>query len=244
MPHLIALSYSPWSEKARWALDHHRVPYRHEEYVPMLGEPLLRLRLRRPTGKITVPVLIHDGQAYTDSFDIARHAERVGSGDPLLPEAVLAEIMRWNERSNTGLAAGRALTVERTGKSPEAKAEALPPFVPASIRPLATGVAGMGLAFLRAKYRTATDPITAENTLAGVLEELRAALSGRPYLFDDFTYADVVAAVVLQFVRPVRDAFIPLGPGTREVWTNLELSRRFADLVEWRDSLYEKHRRG
>ena len=139
MAHLIALSYSPWSEKARWALDHHRVPYRYEEYVPMLGEPLLRLRLRRPTGKVSVPVLLDEGRAFTDSFDIARHAERVGSGDPIFPEAVLAEIMRWNERSNAGLAAGRALTVERTGKSPEAKAEALPPFIPASGAALALG---------------------------------------------------------------------------------------------------------
>jgi glutathione S-transferase len=42
--------------------------------------------------------------------------------------------------------------------------------------------------------------------------ELRTALAGRDYLCGGFTYADVAMAVVLQMVRPVADAFIPLGP--------------------------------
>jgi len=44
-------------------------------------------------------------------------------------------------------------------------------------------------------------------------------------------------------VRPVKDSFIALGPGTREVWTQPELAARFADLLDWRDAIYEKHRR-
>ena len=244
MTHLIALSYSPWSEKARWALDHHRVPYRYEEYVPMLGEPLLRARLRRLTGKVTVPVLLHEGGSYTDSFDIARHAERAGTGEPLFPPTVIAEIMRWNERSESGLAAGRTLAVEGTASSVDAQVEALPPFVPASVRPMVTSVARLGVSFLRSKYKTGIDRGTAEASLAGVLEELRTNLAGEPYLFEELTYADITMAVTLQFVRPVRDAFIPLGAATRRVWTNEGLSRRFADLIDWRDALYEKHRRG
>lgn len=69
-----------------------------------------------------------------------------------------------------------------------------------------------------------------------------AALAGRAYLLDAFTYADVAMAVVLQMVRPVPDRYMPLGPAVREVRTNEELARGFADLVEWRDRLYARHR--
>ena len=33
-----------------------------------------------------------------------------------------------------------------------------------------------------------------------------------------------------------------LAPAVREVWSNDELARSFADLVEWRDWLYADHR--
>jgi glutathione S-transferase len=51
-------------------------------------------------------------------------------------------------------------------------------------------------------------------------------------------------AVVLQMVSPVRDAFIPLGPRMREVWTNESLAADFGDLLAWRDQLYDRHRGG
>src|SRR4051812_15683513 len=100
MHRFVAIDYSPWSEKARWALDLRRVPYREEAYVPMLGELPLRLRLRRFTGPMTVPVLFtEDGRALTDSLAIARFAEEVGRGAPLFPSGRDGEIARWNERS-------------------------------------------------------------------------------------------------------------------------------------------------
>jgi glutathione S-transferase len=36
---------------------------------------------------------------------------------------------------------------------------------------------------------------------------------------------------------------MPLGAGTREVWTNASLAARYPDLLEWRDALYAKHRK-
>ena len=59
LPELVSLSYSPWSEKARWALDHHGIEYRNIAYTPMLGVPRLRMRLRAMRAKITVPILAH-----------------------------------------------------------------------------------------------------------------------------------------------------------------------------------------
>ncbi|MEP7125602.1 MAG: glutathione S-transferase N-terminal domain-containing protein [Byssovorax sp.] len=245
MATLIALHYSPWTEKARWALDHHRVPYRLEHYVPMLGEPLLRLRTGRFTGPATVPVLLDGDGAIFDSFSIARHAERNGSGAPLFPAAHLAEITRWNDRADQAMAQGRAIVVARIAASRGAQAEALPGFIPEAIRPALTGMAQLVTRYLAFKYSASRDLEGAEARVAGYLDELRAALDGRAYLLDgELTYADIAAALALQGVRPVRDAFIRLGPATRTCWTMPALAGRYADLLEWRDQLYEKHRRG
>jgi glutathione S-transferase len=59
---LVGEGFSPWTEKARWALDHHGIRYRCEEYVPLAGEPWLRLRARRFHGRISV--LTCSGPAY------------------------------------------------------------------------------------------------------------------------------------------------------------------------------------
>jgi glutathione S-transferase len=245
MARLIALHYSPWSEKARWALDHHHVPYRVEHYVPMLGEPILRLRTGRLTGPVSVPVLLDDSGAIFDSFAIARHAERNGSGAPLFPTAHLAEITRWNDRSDEALAAGRTIVVASIAASRAAQEEALPAFMPRAIRPALTGMAQLGVRFLAAKYSISRDLEGAETRVAGALDELRAGLDGRAYLLDgELTYADITAAMILQMVRPVRDAFLRIGPATRACWTMPALESSYADLLEWRDQLYEKHRRG
>jgi glutathione S-transferase len=245
MATLIALHYSPWTEKARWALDHHHVPYRLEHHVPMLGEPALRLRTGRLGGPATVPVLIDGEGAIFDSFAIARHAERNGSGSPLFPAAHLAEITRWNDRSDEALAAGRALVVTRIAASREAQTESLPGFIPAAIRPALAGMAQLGVRYLASKYSISRDLDRAEATAASTLDEIRAALAGRAYLLDgELTYADIAAAMVLQIVRPVRDAFIRLRPATRACWTTPALERRYGDLLDWRDQLYDKHRRG
>jgi glutathione S-transferase len=245
MAQLIALHYSPWTEKARWALDHHHIPYRFEHYVPMLGEPILRLRTGRLTGPATVPVLIDGDAVIFDSFAIARHAERNGSGAPLFPTAHLAEITRWNDRADGALAAGRALVVTNIAASRAAQAESLPGFIPEAIRPALTGMAQLGVRYLALKYSISRDLERAEARMATTLDELRAALDGRAYLLDgELTYADIAAAMVLQGVRPVSDAFIRVGPATRACWTTPALESRYADLLEWRDQLYAKHRRG
>ena len=245
MARLIALHVSPWSEKARWALDHHHVPYTVELYTPMLSEPLLRLRTRRFTGPVTAPVLFDGDDAILDSFSIARHAERNGSGAPLFPAQHLAEITRWNDRANEALTAGRAVLLTRIKTDSAAQDEILPSFIPAALRPTLATASRLVLRFMASKYDIARDLESAEARFTAALDELRAALDGRAYLLDgELTYADITAAVMLQMVRPVRDAFIRLGPATRASWTSPELEKRYPDLLEWRDQLYDKHRRG
>ena len=243
MAELCAESFAPWSEKARWALDHHGVAYRYREYVPMLGEPWLRLRLKQPSGRVTVPVLFHEGAAFRDSLAIAEHAERVGSGAPLLPSDLRDRVFWWNEQSERALTANRVRVVVRMAQVSGAKAEALPAEIPDGLRPLLAGSTALALAFLRWKYALGTNTAASNATVRASLEELRRALGGKPYLLGALSYADITMAVVLQGVKPVADNYIPLGRATREVWSNHELARDFGDLVEWRDELYARHRR-
>ncbi len=118
---LVGEGFSPWTEKARWALDHHGVRYHYEEYVPLVDEPWLRLRARRLGGRISVPFLLGPGVALGDSFAIAREAERIGHGAALLPPHLLPLIETWNERSERLIAAGRAQVLARTDASAAAQ---------------------------------------------------------------------------------------------------------------------------
>src|SRR5437879_6263959 len=114
MTELLGLPYSPWSEKARWALDARQVPYVSRTYMPIVGEPLLRVKLRQWTGKVTVPVLTaDDGLVLRDSADIARWADARGAGPTLFPREHDQAISRFVALSEEGLSAGRALSLIR-----------------------------------------------------------------------------------------------------------------------------------
>jgi glutathione S-transferase len=243
MLELIGLAYSPWTEKARWALDHHRVEYRYAEHLPMLGEQLLRWKLRRSTGKVTVPALVTEAGALVDSLDIAEYAEREGSGSALFPPPKRDDIEAWNGHSERALAAGRGLVVARTARSRGAKEEALPALIPGALRPALTGMAALGLAFFRFKYKLdAAGEDERRAAIAGELRALRAALGGRAHLLGELTYADIAMSVVVQLVQPVDARYVPLKEATREVWGDPALAAEFGDLIAWRDELYAKHR--
>ncbi|MCP3139712.1 glutathione S-transferase family protein [Pyxidicoccus xibeiensis] len=240
---LYGLGYSGWTEKARWALEHHRVPYRYREHTPLLGEPALRWRTPRGVHP-SVPLLVDEGGALTGSFVIAKRAEALGQGAPLFPPEATDTISRWEDTSERVLRVGRAQVVAALLHNPRAQVESLPAFLPGWLRGLLAPSARMGAHFIARKHRAASDVASAiQETVVPALEQLRAELGGRPYLRDDLTYADITAAAMLQLARPVDDRYMPLGPGTREVWTNESLAARFPDLLAWRDALYAKHRK-
>jgi hypothetical protein len=51
-----------------------------------------------------------------------------------------------------------------------------------------------------------------------------------------------VVATFLQGVVPVADHYIRLGPSTRQAFTQPDLAVSYADLIHWRDRIYEQHR--
>jgi glutathione S-transferase len=241
-PELFVLSYSPWSEKARWALDHHGIDYRAHAYMPMLHEPWLRLRLKKFRGRVSVPTFLSSAGAFGDSFEIAREAERIGDAAKLFPTDDSDEISSWNDRSERALRSARVRVIARMGQVPRAEAEGLT-FLPSALRSPLRATARTAVNFLRKKYDVTNDLEASQNVIRAELIATRNTLGNKPYLLGELTYADIAMAVVLQAVHPVAKEFIRLGPAMREVWTNEELARDFADLIEWRDALYAKHRR-
>jgi glutathione S-transferase len=241
---LVVLPVSPWSERARWALDHHALGYRKIEHIPFIGERRLRRLVGARTSRATVPVLLAGGQVLTDSWDIAVYADREGSGSPLIPAADLAEIQRWNELGERTMTAARALTVGRMLASDGALEESLPPAVPRWIRRALRPVTRYGMVWFARKYALdLSDTERPRQVLRETLDALRAAIAATGYVRASFSYADIVAATLLQAVVPVAGRYIRLGRATREVWTQAELAADYADLIRWRDELYEKHRK-
>jgi glutathione S-transferase len=247
---LYGLTQSPWTEKARWALEHHAIAYRYHEHVPVLGELLLRLKARpRPEGtKASVPLLVDDGEVFPSSLAIARHADAArGSTSTtlLFPSAEESEVLRWAELSDLIIAAGRVRVLEGLRKNREAQREALPPFIPGPLRALMTPMALTAAMFLGSKYDVSRDPdAEAERVLRPALDEVRKALGSptRATLLGTFSFADVAIAASLQALVPRARA--PIGPATRAIWENAALAREYEDLLAWRDAVYAKHRPG
>lgn len=103
---LYALIQSPWTERALWALEHHRIPFTYHEHLPMLGE--LLLRRKAGASKATVPLLVDGQVAVMGSSAIAKHADAVGSGAPIHPAEHAEVIERWSELADRMAHVGRA----------------------------------------------------------------------------------------------------------------------------------------
>jgi len=245
-PTLIALPLSPWSEKARWALDHHEVPYVEKVYLPMLGAPLLRWRLRRLRGRVTVPILLDGGHTIClDSFDIARYAERTGHGEPLFRRGQEAEIAHWNRLSDQAMHATRALATFRMEDDRAARQEALAAVMPRGLAGVFRPAAIVAVRFLQRKYHVADADETAHRArLRDIMLELRQALSGRRYVVGGrLSYCDIAMAAALMGVQPNDAPHLPWGPASRRSSTDLELAGEFTDLLGWRDHIYAQHRK-
>jgi glutathione S-transferase len=238
---LYGMSFSPYSEKARWALDHHRVPFEWHEHVPLAGELALRMRAGSIGKKASVPLAVDGDVVLRDSVAIARHAEKIGRGSPLVPDD--ASSREWDEKSAAALGAGRVLVVRRSLEDEAALRDSLPRWMPGLLRGVSTPIAASANRFLLRKYDAeGTGDDAARETMRQQLLALRAALGGRATLASDFSYADLTMAVVLQMVVPVDEQFIRLGDARRRAWTDETLAGEFQDLVAWRDRLYAEHR--
>jgi glutathione S-transferase len=246
MSELLAIPYSPWSEKARWALDVRQVPYTSVRYAPLLGELELRRRLGKWKGTVSVPVLFEEGdRAIADSAAIARWANERGQGVDLFPRTFEADVARFVALSEEALDAGRFLALDRMLTDDRALGEMVPRGLRA-LGPVATRVAGFGVRRTLRKYGAGRKPASAHReTLRRALGELREALaraSGEPKtLLGVFTFADIAMTQALAFVSPPSFG-LRIGANSRRSFTDEALKVEFADLLAWRDAVYETYR--
>lgn len=241
---LFSLHVSPWSERARWALDHHGLAYRLVEHTPILGERRLRRLVGPDKPRATVPVLVAGDRVLTESWDIARFADVHGSGSALVPFEHEAAIRAWVDLADEASTRGRALITAATLANGPALDAQLPAQVPSWLRPALRPVTrSIGRSFAR-KY--ALDLDDAEGPLAAVraaLDRLRAGLAASsPFLQGAFSYADIAMASLVQGVSPVADRFWKIARATRGAWTHAKLAAEYADVITWRDGLYEAKR--
>lgn len=239
-PVLVQLSYSPWSEKARWALDHHHVDYVKIEHVPMVFEPLLRIASREPFKKQSVPKLFHDSKIYGDSLTIARHAEEIGTGSRLFSETFLGEILAWADRSEAYLSAARARMMQRLLSNPAALVEATPGPLK-MFGPVAFATTKLASRFVQKKHvKEGTGMAEHEATMVSILETLAKAIAKGDHLAVDFSFADIAMASMLAFLDPRPET--PVGPEWRELLREPQLAAAFPQVLSWRDRMYEAHR--
>lgn len=246
---LIELPYSPWSERARWALDTRGVSYAKKHYQPLLGEPALRLTTGRWTGNVTVPVLVGEGRVIADSTEIARFANTQGSGPDLFPAKDSQVIEDIIELVEPALDAARFLALERTLDYDDALLE----LVPRKLRGLggiARTIAKLGVQRTIRKYRVSgKSAVHYRATLVDALLKLRARLEGTSCtkapqtILTEFSWADITATQVINFIVPPNGSTFKIGPGSRKAFTDSKLAGDFVDLVQWRDAVYQAFRR-
>ena len=240
---LVGITFSPWTEKARWALEVRGIEHRFVPYVPLIGEPRLRVLLRRWRGPVSVPILVDGKTVIPDSAAIARWADAHGTGPAMFPREHDARVTHFVDESERGLAAGRARALVRILADDAALAELVPKPIARTIGARATrGLAAFGIRRTRRKYGAdAGSDDDHARTQIEVLDGIRAALGGRRTILDALSFADIAASQVLAYVAPPASG-LRLGAANRRSFTDAALAERFADLVHWRDELYAAHR--
>jgi glutathione S-transferase len=244
-PRLVVLPLSPWSERVRWALDHHGIGYELWVHMPFIGERRLRRLVGAGASRATVPVLLLPGEVLRESWDIACYADRHGNATRLIPADRSDEVRHYNDLADRTMVSARALVTAALLRSPAALDETLPREVPRWLRRWFRPIARNGTRWFARKYTlTLGDEAAPRAALRAALITLRERLKeSSPHLLGAFSYADIVMAGLLQAVAPVHDQYIRLGSATRAVWSQPALAEEFSDLIRWRDALYESHRR-
>ncbi len=241
-PVLWHIRISHFNEKVRWALDHKRVPHVRRAPLPGLHPVVAQF----VSGSRTLPVLVVDGEAFSDSTRIIAEIERRWPDPPLYPEdpddraRALALEDRFDERlgpeirrllflllfSDAALS-GRILM----GPDDERRARFMSATF-AGARPFVAGYYGVS------EGRAEDARAAVEAALDGVQQEVGP--SG--YLVgDDFTVADLTAASLLApIVRPPQFA----GRAERFTPEAQELADALAThpTFEWVTEMFARHR--
>ena len=238
MATLYVIHHSPWSERARWALLHHKIAFEEREHVPLVGE--LTLRMRTPVkGKASVPLLVEDDVAVQGSLAIGEWVDERGKKDKLFPEGSRETIKKLYDDVEDSLSAAREGFVRDLMTDAEAQLESLPPFLRSL--PFASLSAKLGTTFIASKYNARIGSV--DDRMRAGLRAVSEALGKKDYILgESFSFADIVGTSIVQAIAPGDDKYLRIPPGTRRLWKHEKLQKEFPHLIEWRDRIYSKHR--
>lgn len=238
-PILWQYAFSNFNEKARWALDHKRIPHVRRSLLP--GTPR-QIRLMA-TG--TLPVLEIDGERIMDSTAIIAALEERFDGPPLYPVDAEArrraldledffdehaghEVRRaffWEARDDVGL-----------------MAEMMSADQPRWARAFVRAGLPVGWQVMKRRYRFyEADAAEAREAIGAALDRIEAERRGRDHLVgDSFTVADLTAAALLyplalplpEFPYPLPD--IPSKPALADLVAH--------PAVAWIRDTWQRHR--
>lgn len=248
---LIGMRFSPYTEKARWALNHHKKTYSYSEHLILFGMPILWWKARKISDNLTVPMMVAhtpDGERLVlgDSWDIALYTDKGGANSPLFPADKMGEIHAINALSEQAFDAGRALYMDRLKKDRAAQAESLPNFIPKFLRPFLTSMVHVALKYISWGFGIERKGIPEyETSMRECLkryEELLAKVNFEGPVLGKFSYADIVMTTSLQFVSPVEPKIFGLTPKLIEAWTDSRWETEFPRIFSWRKKIYEKYR--
>ncbi len=229
---LVHIPYSPWSRRVRLALRRMGVSVDLKLYTPTLSEPWLRWRLKRWRGRLSVPVLLRDdGPALTDSFDIVCWGSD-RSDAPLAQPHLRDGLREWNARAEAALSAGRQLTTLEVLEDNVALRASLPPPMK-TLGPLGSVIGRDACWRLLEKYGDGRTPPAWEEDLRCYVEDLDRRLEAGDHLLGEPSYADLLAATGLAFVRPDARSRVP--EEALHCWTRHELVEAHPRVFAWQE---------
>jgi glutathione S-transferase len=246
-PVLWHIGISPYSEKARWALDHKRVPHRRRA-VPVPGIHIpASIWLTRGDSQ-TFPVLELDGRAIGDSTEIIAALEQLYPQSPLYPadpeqrQRALELEDFFDEELGPHI---RLLAFHEMGKDRDRFEALVKRTVPAPMARFGTGAVTYARTYtgLRFGVRDEEAAELARTKIVAALDRLEDELDGGDYLVgDSFGVADLSAAsLFLPLVLPDE------GPLPNDMPLPAGLDAFRAPLRErggyrWVEETYRRHR--
>jgi glutathione S-transferase len=243
LPVLWHLKVSHYNEKARWALDHKRIPHVRRAVMPGSHQRVAK----RLTGNLTFPVLELDGRAIGDSTRIIEALEQRYPAAPLYPTDPLEwqRALELEEFFDEELGPyTRLLVLHRLLPDPELLLTTFTPDLQGGRRVVARATYPLIRRRLVADFGIDERSVElAEGKCRAACERFRAELGPSGYLVGDrFTVADLtLAALVAPLVAPEQFPYPQPQRGHPRLADVRELLEE-QGAGEWTREVYARHR--
>jgi glutathione S-transferase len=246
-PVLWHISISHYSEKARWALDHKRVPHvRRAVSIPGLHIPASMLLTRGASH--TFPVLELDGRAIGDSSEIIAALEQRYPERPLYPadpdqRRRALELDRFfSEELGPHV---RLLAFHELGKDPERFEAVIARTTPGPVARLGSGAVTYARTYtgLRFGVRNEEAAELARRKIVAALDRLEAELGSNEFLAgDSFSVADLSAAALFFPLVLPEEGPVPTDEPPPAGMESFRTPLRDRPGYRWVEETFRKHR--